>query len=224
MSVYYFVRAAVVINYVNKKNNNSRQARSEQNKAEHLYWFIITYFWLLLLLPGWKGWGKTKYYRDRNSWMWLASCWRRACWFSAEVDVKMQFLLASPVHPPVYSGHYSELWPVSTLNAKTNPKWGEEPQQSIDFSLLPFWIWLSDLNMHFGVGFWWAFLLFVFALDADVFLEDSQPFLIRNLQSVHFVLISVRDNLIAFFTESRESSFHYNQQDPFFCIRWAVVS
>lgn len=156
--------------------------------------------------------------------MWLASCWRRACWFSAEVAVKMQFLLASPVHPPVYSGHYSELWPVSTLNAKTNPKWGEEPQRSIDFSLLPFWIWLSDLNMHFGVGFWWAFLLFVFALDADVFLEDSQPFLIRNLQSVHFVLISVRDNLIAFFTESRESSFHYNQQDPFFCIRWAVVS
>lgn len=117
MSVYYFVRASVVINYVNKNINNS-QTRSEQNMQNIYADLLLHIFGFCSFCLGGNVEVKPKYCWDRNSWMWLPSCWRRACLCSAEVAVKMSFLLAlgfSSWSPIVI---WSLLWTVVNASIK----------------------------------------------------------------------------------------------------------
>lgn len=159
MGVYYCASAAVVINYVNKsKSNNRSQTRSEQN-MQNLCWFIITHFCILLLLHGWKDWGKTKILVGQKLLDVIGMWWRRACLFSAEGAVKMPLLLAAPVHPPVYSGHCSELWLILTLNTSNQDKLYTGSTKLINWFLsasisnLSLWFKHVALGWRFGGGF-----------------------------------------------------------------------
>lgn len=65
MSVYYFVRVAVAINYVNKSNNNS-QTRNEQNMQKIYSDLLLHVFGFCCFHLGGKVEVKPKYYWDRK--------------------------------------------------------------------------------------------------------------------------------------------------------------